>query len=51
VVFLSSVLALSPPRAVDPEGALRRAAASHREALRTVEIESRAGDSRRILES
>ncbi|MFZ0995941.1 MAG: MazG family protein [Candidatus Dormiibacterota bacterium] len=49
--LLFSVVALARQRAVDPEGALRRAAASHREALRTVEIESRAGDSRRILES
>jgi MazG family protein len=49
--LLLAVVALARQRGVDPEGALRRAAAAHRQALRGAEIESRAGDSRRSLES
>jgi MazG family protein len=44
--LLFSVVALARQRAVDPEGALRRAAAAHREALRGAEVDGRAGDSR-----
>lgn len=49
--LLFSVVALARQRGVDPEGALRRAAAAHRQALRSTEIESRAGDGRRSSES
>jgi MazG family protein len=42
--LLFSVVALARQRAVDPEGALRRAAATRREALRGAEIDSRASD-------
>ncbi|MGC2206325.1 MAG: MazG family protein [Candidatus Dormiibacterota bacterium] len=49
--LLFSVVALARQRGVDPEGALRRAAAAHRQALRSSEIESRAGDGRRSSES
>lgn len=45
--LLFSVVALARQRAVDPEGALRRAAAAHRQSLRGAEIDSRAGDSSR----
>lgn len=43
--LLFSVVALARQRAVDPEGALRRAAATHREALRGAEIDGRAAHS------
>jgi len=43
--LLFSVVALARQRGVDPEGALRRAAAAQRQALRGAEIEGRAGDS------
>jgi len=49
--LLFSVVALARQRGVDPEGALRRAAAAHRQALRSTEIESRAGDGSRSSES
>ncbi|MGA7087930.1 MAG: MazG family protein [Candidatus Dormiibacterota bacterium] len=49
--LLFSVVALARQRGVDPEGALRRAAAAHRQALRSTEIERRAGDGRRSSES
>jgi XTP/dITP diphosphohydrolase len=43
--LLFSVVALARQRGVDPEGALRRAASTHRRALRGAEIDSRADDS------
>lgn len=49
--LLFSVVALARQRGVDPEGALRRAAAAQRQALRGAEIESRAGESRRGSQS
>jgi MazG family protein len=49
--LLFAVVGLARQRAVDPEGALRRAAAGHRQALRGAEIDSRATSSRRGSES
>jgi XTP/dITP diphosphohydrolase len=49
--LLFSVVALARQRGVDPEGALRRAAALHRQALRDAEVKTRAGHSRRSSES
>jgi len=49
--LLFSVVALARQRGVDPEGALRRAAAVHRQALRDAEVEARARDLRRSSES
>ncbi|MFZ0169801.1 MAG: MazG family protein [Candidatus Dormiibacterota bacterium] len=49
--LLFSVVALARQRGVDPEGALRRGAAAQRKALRSTEIESRAGEGRRSSES